>query len=211
MKQSLLTIFFKRAFDIFSAFFGLIFLSPLFLIIAMLIKRESPGPVTYRGPRIGKDGKVFQIIKFRTMVESPQSYDGPHVTAEDDGRITSSGRWLRNAKLNELPQLWNVLKGEMSIVGPRPELAAYTEKYTKEERVILNVRPGITDYSSIEFRYLDEMVGERDADRVFEEKILPRKNELRIRYVKTQSFSGDLAIVFKTMTAIFSKPGKREL
>ena len=200
----------KRSLDIFVALAGIMVLAPVFIIIATLILLDSPGPIIYRGKRTGLNGKHFEIYKFRTMVVNAEKPAGD-TTALNDARITQVGRFLRRYKIDELPQLVNVLKGEMSIVGPRPELAAYTEKYTKEEKVVLNVRPGITDYSSIEFRYLDEMVGERDADRVFEEKILPRKNELRIKYVKTQSFSGDLAIVFKTMTAIFSKPDKREL
>ncbi|HZW04014.1 MAG TPA: sugar transferase, partial [Anaerolineaceae bacterium] len=111
----------RRGFDIVFAGLALILLSPFYLLIAFLIKRDSPGPVLYRGDRMGRGGKVFKILKFRTMYEDDRSYQGPRVTAQDDPRITPTGRWLRDTKINELPQLWNVLRGDMSLVGPRPE------------------------------------------------------------------------------------------
>ena len=206
LKQSLGTILLKRVFDICSAFFGLIFLSPFFLIIAILIKRESPGPVTYRGPRIGKDSKVFQIIKFRTMVESPQSYDGPRVTAEDDGRVTPLGRWLRAAKLNELPQLWNVLKGEMSIVGPRPEDPEIAKTWPAGVRdEILSVRPGITSPASIVYREEEKLLKSANAMDDYLQKVLPDKLRLDRLYVRNCSFVSDLDVIFMTFTVLLPR------
>jgi lipopolysaccharide/colanic/teichoic acid biosynthesis glycosyltransferase len=130
---------------------------------------------------------------------------GGGTTALGDPRIFPLGRFVRRYKIDELPQLFNVLRGEMSLVGPRPELPIYTERYTEKERVILTVRPGITDLSSIRFSSLDEIVGDRYADRVFEEKVLPEKNRLRLHYVETQSLAGDLRILFLTGWCILRK------
>jgi len=202
-KQSLITLLFKRAFDVCSAFLGLIFLSPFLLIIAVLIKRESPGPVTYRGPRIGKDGSIFQIMKFRTMYELPQSYDGPRVTAENDGRVTPFGRWLRDTKLNELPQLWNVLQGEMSIVGPRPEdpeIAKTWPAGLREE--ILSVRPGITSPASIIYRDEEKLLQSVNVMDDYLQKVLPDKLRLDRLYVRNCSFISDLDVIFMTFTVL---------
>ena len=136
----------KRTFDFVCAAFGLVILAPLFLLIAVLIKLDSRGAVFYRGVRIGRYGRPFKIFKFRTMRPDAE-HVGTNVTAHRDPRITRVGRWLRPAKLDELPQLINVLKGEMSIVGPRPEVEEHTAAYSPEERIILSVRPGITDYA----------------------------------------------------------------
>ena len=124
----------KRLFDIIVSALGLILLSPVFCLLSFLIKHESPGPAFYRGPRLGKDGKPFGILKFRTMYECAESYLGPRITARDDGRVTPIGHWLRETKLNELPQLWNVLAGEMSIVGPRPIVEAEITRYGRRFR-----------------------------------------------------------------------------
>lgn len=194
----------KRIFDILLSIVGSIFFLPVFIFAAIAIKTDSPGPVFYLGIRTGRHGKPFRIYKFRTMfvgLEKP----GGDTTALNDPRVTRVGAFLRRYKIDELPQLINVIKGEMSIVGPRPELPVYTQNYNEEERVILSVRPGITDYSSIEFRDLDIMVGQNDPDRVFEEKILPRKNELRVEYVKNRTFWRDLMILARTFRAILSK------
>src|SRR5512138_750044 len=142
--------FARRMLDIFLALFGLLVLSPLFLLIGIAIKRSSPGPVYYWGPRAGKDGKPFRILKFRTMYERKESYDGPKVTAENDPRVTPLGRILRQTKINELPQLWNVLIGDMSMVGPRPEDPTIASEWPEEvQREVLSVRPGITSPASI--------------------------------------------------------------
>src|SRR5574341_1928576 len=151
--------FFQCFFDLCAAFLGLLILFPVFGLLAFLIKRESPGPVFYRGPRMGRDGKVFGMLKFRTMYERPASYEGPPVTAQDDGRITPLGKWLRDTKLNELPQLWNVLIGEMSLVGPRPEdpeVAATWPEAARRE--ILSMRPGITSPASGLYRDEEKML-----------------------------------------------------
>ena len=138
----------KRLFDIVFSFLGLLVLSPLFLIIAILIKRDSKGPVFFRGIRVGRFGKPFRIYKFRTMVVNADELGGSP-TADNDPRITKAGRFLRKYKLDELPQLLNVLKGEMSLVGPRPEVEEYVKLYSEEEKAILSVCPGMTDWASI--------------------------------------------------------------
>ena len=134
----------KRLFDIVISAMGLMILSPAFAVVALYIKRTSPGPVFYRGPRVGRGGKIFDILKFSTMRDCPESEDSPRITARDDPRITPGGRWLRDTKLNEFPQLWNVLKGEMSLVGPRPEEMRIAALYSAWHRQRLAVKPGIT-------------------------------------------------------------------
>ena len=138
----------KRAFDLVVAAVGLIVTGPLFAVIAVIITLDSPGPVFYRGERVGRGGRTFRIFKFRTMVHNAEALGGPS-TADDDPRITRVGRWLRRHKVDELPQLLNVLTGEMSIVGPRPEVSQYAALLSAEERAILSVRPGMTDWASI--------------------------------------------------------------
>ena len=143
----------KRAFDFTAALIGLILLSPFFGIIAILIKRDSSGPVFYWGPRIGRYGVIFKMLKFRTMYETPKSYRGPRVTSKEDDRITPLGKWLRDTKLNEFPQLWNVLIGEMSLVGPRPEDPTICKTWpAKIAHEILSVRPGVTSPASVVYR-----------------------------------------------------------
>lgn len=194
----------KRMFDFLVASLLLMLTAPLWLLIIIGILYSSPGPVLYRGLRTGLGGRAFRIRKFRTMVIDAERKGGG-TTALNDSRIFPFGRLLRYTKLDELPQLLNVLYGEMSLVGPRPELAAYTDRYTAEEKLILSVRPGITDYSSIRFSSLDEIVGARDADRVFEEVVLPEKNRLRLEYVRDRSFCGDLKIMGLTVYCVFRK------
>ncbi len=194
----------KRVFDVTACFTVFPFLLLFFAITAIAIKLDSPGPVFYRGWRIGLDGKPFKIFKFRTMVVDAEKIGGG-TTAVKDPRITRIGKFLRRYKLDELPQVLNVIKSDMSIVGPRPELAQYTGLYKGEELMILSVRPGITDYSSMKFSALDEIVGTGDADRVFEETVLARKNELRIRYVKEHTFFGDIKLILQTLCLIFRK------
>lgn len=194
----------KRVFDIIFSVCGLMFFMPFFSIIGLLIKLDSSGPVFYKGLRTGRYGKPFYIFKFRSMAMNAEKQGGD-TTVYKDPRITKIGAFLRKYKIDEIPQLLSVLKGDMSIVGPRPELLAYTEKYANSEKCILEVRPGITDFSSIEFSSLDELVGSVDADRVFEEKILPIKNRLRVKYVREQSFLSDMKIIFKTLGILFQK------
>jgi lipopolysaccharide/colanic/teichoic acid biosynthesis glycosyltransferase len=187
----------KRLFDLVAASLGLLVLSPFFLIIAAAIKLSSPGPVFYRGVRIGQHGKPFRIFKFRTMRPDAELV-GSTSTGHNDPRITSIGRWLRPAKLDELPQLINVIKGEMSIVGPRPEVEEHTSEYSEEEKIILSVLPGITDYASIHFYNLNELVGSEDPRRTFVEKYRAEKNRLRVFYVQNKSFSTDMFLIYKT-------------
>jgi lipopolysaccharide/colanic/teichoic acid biosynthesis glycosyltransferase len=194
----------KRLFDIFFSFFGLILLSPVLLVVAFLIKRESPGPVFFRGERIGKNGKPFRIFKFRTMVPDAENLGGPS-TAADDERLLKIGHFLKKYQLDELPQLINVLKGEMSLVGPRPEVKMYVDMMTPEERkAILSVRPGMTDFASLwNFHESEILKGSVDPEKTYQEKIRPEKIRLQLKYVKERSFWTDLKIILKTVAKIF--------
>jgi lipopolysaccharide/colanic/teichoic acid biosynthesis glycosyltransferase len=192
----------KRIFDICLSIIGLVILAPLFAIVAVLIKKEDGGPVFYRGIRVGKDGKPFKIFKFRTMIPDAEKL-GIYSTADDDPRITRIGRILRKYKIDELPQLINVLKGEMSFVGPRPEVPAYVEKFTEEEKKILSVRPGITDWASL--WDVDEgaiLAGSPDPDKAYEELIRPTKIRLQLKYVREHSFFTDIKIIILTLLSI---------
>ena len=194
----------KRLFDIIFSFLGLILVSPLFLVIAVLIKRESLGPVFYRGIRIGKSGKEFRIFKFRTMVVGAEKLGGPS-TAGDDPRLLKIGNFLKKFQLDEIPQLINVLKGEMSLVGPRPEVKMYVDIMTNEERsTILSVKPGMTDLASLwNFHESDVLKGSLDPEKTYREKIRPEKIRLQGEYVKNRSFLLDLKIIVKTIIKLF--------
>jgi lipopolysaccharide/colanic/teichoic acid biosynthesis glycosyltransferase len=195
----------KRFFDILAAAVGLLFLSPFLFFIALRIRREDGGPVFYRGERVGLHGKPFRIFKFRTMGVDAERL-GVSSTSDDDPGITSIGKFLRKYKLDELPQLINVLIGDMSLVGPRPEVKKFTDMYTKEEMAILSVRPGITDWASI--WNPDEgaiLAGSTDPDRDYLEKIRPEKIRLQLKYVREQSFWTDIKIIFLTLKAIIFK------
>jgi len=194
-------LFFKRLFDILASALGLLMLSPLFILIAMGIKFDSPGPVFYRGERVGLRGRRFRIFKFRTMVRNAEKLGGT-TTGENDPRVTRMGRFLRGRKLDELPQLLNVLIGDMSLVGPRPEVPEYADRYTGEEKLILSVRPGITDWSSLRFIDLQAHVGSDDPDAAFREKVLPEKNRLRLEYVRDRSFWTDMKILWLTLMRV---------
>lgn len=201
---------FKRLFDIASSSSGLIAISPFLVAISALIKAEDGGPVFYRGVRVGKDGKPFRIFKFRTMVVDAEQRGGPS-TSDDDPRITKIGKILRKYKLDELPQLLNVLKGEMSIVGPRPEVEQYVDLYTDEEKAILKLRPGITDWASI--WNPDEgalLAGNPDPEKAYLEKIRPEKIRLQLEYVKQHSLLTDLEIISKTLLTLLKRSGKNE-
>jgi len=195
----------KRAFDFVSSLIGLILVSPILLTIAILIKKEDGGPVFYRGVRVGRFGKLFGIFKFRTMVVNAEKLGGPS-TADADPRITKVGNFIRKFKLDELPQLINVLKGEMSIVGPRPEVQMYVDMFTEGERAILSVRPGITDWASI--WNPDEggiLAGSLDPEKTYMEKIRPEKIRLQLKYVRERSFWVDLKIILRTLMAVVMK------
>ena len=202
----------KRIFDILMSALGLLILSPVFGLIALVIKRESPGPIFYRGQRLGKGGKVFKILKFRTMHECPESYNGPRITAEDDERITPLGRWLRDTKLNELPQLWNVLRGEMSLVGPRPEEPEIAAHWTEAVRLeILSVRPGISGPASVLYRHEEKLLKSGNVMDDYLRKIMPDKQRLDLLYVRTRSFISDLDIIFLTLISLFPSAGGKSI
>lgn len=179
---------------------------PIILIICIFIMLEDGFPVFYTPLRGGYHGKPFHIIKLRTMYRDADKYGG--TTALNDPRITRIGRYLRKLKIDELPQIFNVLTGTMSFIGPRPELLQYTEAYQGEEKLILEVRPGITDFSSIEFIDLDEIVGAENADEMYEKYVLQKKNRLRIRYAKEVSFGTDIYLFGKTVWAVLRKAGR---
>jgi len=189
----------KRLFDMLVSLTGILILLPLFAFIAIRVKLDSKGPIFYRGKRIGRRGKTFWIYKFRTMYEDADQMSASSSAGDDDPRITNFGRFLRSYKLNELPQLINVLKGEMSFVGPRPEVEKYVKLFTEEETAILSVRPGITDYASLKFHNEGEILsGSPDPDKAYEEKIRPEKLKLQLEYVRNHSFWIDLKIMAMT-------------
>lgn len=176
----------------------LVLLAPLMAVIAIAIVVDSGLPVLYRGERGGFQGKPFQILKFRTMVRDAELVGGG-TTALGDSRITRVGRILRKMKMDEFPQLLNVIRGEMCFIGPRPELIRYTSRYEGLNEYILKVRPGITDFSSIRYISLDEVVGSDDADEVYEREVLPSKNQLRVHYVAQMSPLTDLRLFVETV------------
>jgi lipopolysaccharide/colanic/teichoic acid biosynthesis glycosyltransferase len=195
----------KRLFDIIFSIFGLILTSPLFLLFSILIKKESPGPIFYRGERVGKDGKPFRIFKFRTMVPDAEKLGGPSTSA-DDPRLLKIGKFLRKHNLDELPQLINVLKGEMSFVGPRPEVPSEVETYPEEtKKIILSIKPGMTDLATLEDIHEEEILrGAADPHQAYRELIKPKKLKLAVEYVRKRNFWLDLKIIFKTLKlAIF--------
>jgi lipopolysaccharide/colanic/teichoic acid biosynthesis glycosyltransferase len=186
---------------------GLIILSPLLLFIAILIRKEDEGPVFYRGVRVGLHGQLFRIFKFRTMVVDAEKVGGPTTSARDP-RVTSVGHWLRKYKLDELPQLLNVLKGDMSFVGPRPEVKSEVGAYGPEWIVIFSVQPGITDLSSIEFRNEGEIIansGIEDPHEAYKKLIQPRKLELQRYYATNSSLALDLRIICRTLIALIGR------
>lgn len=182
---------------------GLMLLAPLLLVIALWVRLDSPGPVFFRQERVGRFGRPFRILKFRTMVVNAEQL-GLRITAGHDPRITRSGRLLRRSKLDELPQLFNVLRGEMSLVGPRPEVAEYVAHYPVQIRdKVLSVPPGITDRASIEYRDESRLLGESDNPQLtYVEQVLPRKLQYYVRYVDERSLWGDLLLILRTVAAI---------
>ena len=188
--------------DIVLSCLGLLLLSPLFVVVAVWIVIDNPGPIFYRQQRVGKDGKDFGLLKFRSMRIGADK-ESLITIGEHDSRITRAGYYIRKYKLDELPQLWNVLTGDMSLVGPRPEVRRYVDMYTDEQRQVLTVRPGITDYASIE--YIDEnrlLAQAEDPDRTYIEEILPAKIALNMRYIKHQTLGEYMKIIFLTLAKI---------
>lgn len=189
----------KRLFDLVLATLMITLVWPVLLVTAVLIKLDTAGPVFFRGIRVGRHGKPFRIFKFRTMVVNADKLGGPS-TAADDRRITRMGRLVRRFNLDELPQLFNVLVGDMSLVGPRPEVPQYVALFTEEEKQILGVRPGITDWATLwignEGKWLE---GSEDPERVYMEKLWPEKHRLQLEYVRRQSLWVDCQIMLKTL------------
>jgi lipopolysaccharide/colanic/teichoic acid biosynthesis glycosyltransferase len=196
-----LSLFTKRLFDILIASQALVVLLPLFVIIGVAVKLTSPGSIFYRGVRAGRCNVSFRIFKFRTMVENAESIGG-FSTSINDHRLTNIGRILRKYKLDELPQFINVINGDMSLVGPRPQVYYYTDKYDENEKHILSIRPGITDLASIYFSDMDKTLGEGDVNNKYEKEIEPLKNKLRLHYVRNRNFLLDVRILIETAFGI---------
>lgn len=194
----------KRILDVLITGIALCILWPFYLIVSLLIAIEDGFPVFYRAERGGYKGKSFKICKFRSMIKNADQVGGG-TTALHDSRITKVGNILRKTKLDEIPQIGQVFLGKMSLIGPRPELLKYVNQYEGEEKDILQVRPGITDFSSIEFINLDEIVGGENADEMYEKYVLKKKNQLRVKYAHSVSFKTDVYILFKTLAAVFNK------
>jgi|ERR1700676_1315152 lipopolysaccharide/colanic/teichoic acid biosynthesis glycosyltransferase len=195
----------KRSFDVIVATIALVIVAPLLALAAVMVKLSSRAPVFYRGTRVGLDGKLFPMLKFRTMVVDAESLGGS-ATAADDPRITRFGKFLRRYKLDELPQFFNVLLGDMSLVGPRPEVQKYVNLYSPEEKAILTVRPGITDWASIwNSNEAAVLEGSRDPERTYEELIRPTKLALQLLYVRDHSFFVDLKILFHTAVKLIDE------
>lgn len=202
----------KRLMDILAALLGLGLLSPFFLIVGILIKRDSPGPVFYRGARMGRNERIFYILKFRTMREEAASHSGPSVTAQDDPRITPFGKWLRDTKLNELPQLWNVLMGEMSLVGPRPEDPEIAKTWPEAaRREILSIRPGITSPASVAYHDEESRLKAASVMDDYMDVILPDKLRLDQLYVRHHTFITDLDALFWTFVIMIPRLGDQKI
>jgi lipopolysaccharide/colanic/teichoic acid biosynthesis glycosyltransferase len=196
----------KRLLDLGVSVAALMLLSPLLLLIFVMIKLDDPGPALYTGRRVGKGGKRFGMHKFRSMVMNADRVGGSS-TPDDDPRITRVGRVLRRYKLDELPQLFNVLKGEMSLVGPRPQVEWAVELYTPEQRAVLDVLPGITDYASVRFPNEGEILkGSSNPDQDYMEKIHPEKMRLSLEYVRNRSLGTDVTVLLHTLAAVFRQP-----
>jgi len=190
-----------RALESLLAAAGLVVLAPVLLVIALVIKLDSRGPVLHRALRVGLGGREFELYKFRSMVSDAARY-GPGITVRDDPRVTRVGRVLRRTKLDELPQLINVVKGDMSLVGPRPEDGRYVALYTAEQRRVLSVRPGITSPASIRFRREEELLGGDDFEDLYLTQVLPAKLAIELDYLQRRSLRGDVRVVMETLAAL---------
>ena len=192
----------KRLIDIGVSMIGLLLLSPLLLLAAILVKMSSTGPIFFRQERIGRNFRPFRILKFRTMIQDAPSL-GRSITVGNDPRITSVGRWLRKTKIDELPQLLNVFMGDMSLVGPRPEVRRYVELFANDYAEVLSVRPGITDLASIQFRHESELLGKAaDPDAEYCKHILPEKIRLAKEYIRRSSIGFDLLVILRTLLVL---------
>ena len=192
----------KRIFDLFFSFLGILFLLPIYIIIAILIKIDSNGDILYKQERIGKNGIPFYVFKFRTMIPNAFS-KGALTVGSRDPRVTNIGFYLRKYKLDELPQLFNVFLGEMSFVGPRPEVREYTDLYDQNQKKVLSVKPGITDYASIKYRNENDLLANsNDPEKLYIEEIMPNKLELNLQYINNNNVFKDIEIIFSTFYTI---------
>lgn len=192
----------KRLFDIFFSLTGLIILSPLIFIISILIIIDSKGGIFYKQKRVGKNNRDFSLIKFRTM-KTGADMQGLLTVGSKDGRVTKTGYFLRKHKLDELPQLINILKGDMSFVGPRPEVRKYVELYKKRQKQVLKVKPGLTDYASLEYINESDILSKAaNPEKVYIEKIMPAKLELNLKYITESGIKTDMKIIYKTLRKI---------
>lgn len=192
----------KRIFDLFFSFLGILFLLPIYIIIAIFIKIDSNGDILYKQERIGKNGIPFYVLKFRTMIPNAFS-KGALTVGSRDPRVTNIGFYLRKYKLDELPQLFNVFLGEMSFVGPRPEVKKYTDLYNAEQKKVLSVAPGITDYASIKFRNENDLLSvSDDPEKLYIDQIMPEKLNLNLKYINDNNVFKDIKIIFNTFYTI---------
>lgn len=197
----------KRLFDVTVSSIFILLTFPLWMAIAIAIKLDSPGPVFYWGKRVGKSGEPFRIFKFRTMVANAAK-QGPGITGEKDSRITRVGRWLRKYKLDEMPQLFNVILGDMSIVGPRPEDPTFVGHYSEKQREVLSVRPGMASPAFIKYRDEEKILADYcgdDFEAFYKDEILPKKLDLDLKYIEDQSFFGDLEIFLSAFLSIINR------
>ena len=191
-----------RLLDVVASGLGLVLLSPLFVLVALAIRLDTPGPVYYRAQRVGKDGKPVRLYKFRSMVANADRR-GPGITATGDTRVTRVGRFLRRTKIDELPQLINVLRGDMSLVGPRPEDPRYVVLYTQEQRRVLSVRPGITSAASLAYRHEEQLLAGADWETTYRNRVLPDKLAIDLAYLDRRTVVSDLKLIFRTIAAVF--------
>ena len=195
----------KRVFDIVACVTAGLVLCPLWLFIGLAVACGSKGGAFYRQTRVGRNGKEFKLLKFRTMRKDADKIGGL-ITVGEDNRVTRIGKFLRKYKLDELPQFLNIIKGDMSIVGPRPEVPKYVALYDERQRRVLSVRPGLTDYASIEYISESELLAQSpDPDKTYIEEIMPAKLELNLKYIDNQSVMEDLRLIFRTLFSIVKK------
>lgn len=201
-KKRLISHAFKRLFDILFSVIGILLLSPILLLTSVAVFISSGTPVLFKQVRVGRDTELFRVYKFRSMTVNAEKC-GAQITIKNDTRITALGAFLRRTKLDELPQLFNVLAGKMSIVGPRPEVVKYVSLYNREQIKVLYMRPGITDTASIKYRNENDILATaKDPEQVYQEQVMPDKLKLNIEYIEGFSFYGDIKIILKTIMAV---------
>lgn len=208
MKKKKAALFFKRCFDITASFFGILFLLIPFAAVAVAVKCSSRGPVFFRQVRVGKNGRKFRIYKFRTMVADAEK-KGMQITVGGDSRVTEIGRVLRKTKVDELPQLFNVFAGQMSFVGPRPEVPHYVDMYSDYQKNVLRIKPGITELASIVYRDENDVLAKsEDPERTYIEEIMPEKIKLNMQYMQKMNVFYDIYLIFRTFAAVLKRGEK---